>query len=131
VSLRFTTSSSIVADVSRSPTHSHWVPELKSLKGKCDFFFRPSSFLHHLVDISPLSRSRQKSSKLTSFDHAIAIHNPSAAEVKKCGYVMPIVDHKEARVKAIEVFKKCVSFVFLTSLNPLDLEADGLFLCSA
>ncbi|GAA6008527.1 hypothetical protein JCM11491_004509 [Sporobolomyces phaffii] len=47
----------------------HWVPELKSLKGK-------------------------------------SIHAPSAAEIKKCGYVAPIVDHSKARVKAIEAFKK-------------------------
>ncbi|GAA5903276.1 uncharacterized protein JCM6883_002747 [Sporobolomyces salmoneus] len=46
----------------------HWVPELRSLKGK-------------------------------------SIHAPSAAEIKKTGYVQPIVDHSKARVKAIEAFK--------------------------
>ncbi|GAA5979351.1 hypothetical protein JCM11641_005008 [Rhodosporidiobolus odoratus] len=50
----------------------HWVPELKSIKGK-------------------------------------AIHNPSstlsAGELKKLGYLAPIVDHAKARTKAIEVYK--------------------------
>ncbi|GAA6059922.1 hypothetical protein JCM10212_003062 [Sporobolomyces blumeae] len=34
-----------------------------------------------------------------------AIHNPSAADVKKLGYVPPIVDHSVARKRAIEVYK--------------------------
>ncbi|BGO95449.1 DNA photolyase phr1 [Rhodotorula toruloides] len=54
----------------------HWVPELKSVKGK-------------------------------------AIHNPSAAlskaEILKLGYVPPIVDHAEARKKAIEAYKEAAA----------------------
>ncbi|GAA5930904.1 cryptochrome/photolyase family protein [Sporobolomyces koalae] len=34
-----------------------------------------------------------------------SIHAPSAAEAKKCGYPLPIVDHSKARVAAIEAFK--------------------------
>ncbi|BGP35308.1 DNA photolyase phr1 [Rhodotorula toruloides] len=54
----------------------HWVPELKSVKGK-------------------------------------AIHDPSAAlskaEILKLGYVPPIVDHAEARKKAIEAYKEAAA----------------------
>ncbi|GAA5878133.1 hypothetical protein JCM16303_002856 [Sporobolomyces ruberrimus] len=35
-----------------------------------------------------------------------SIHAPSAAEIKKTGYMAPIVDHSKARVTAIEAFKK-------------------------
>ncbi|GAA5985119.1 hypothetical protein JCM5350_000848 [Sporobolomyces pararoseus] len=34
-----------------------------------------------------------------------SIHCPSAAEIKKTGYVSPIVDHSKARVKAIDAYK--------------------------
>ncbi|GAA5850579.1 hypothetical protein JCM3766R1_001196 [Sporobolomyces carnicolor] len=48
-----------------------------------------------------------------------SVHAPSAAEIKKTGYMAPIVDHSKARVKAIEAFKNHVHAGYVaTTHNP-------------
>lgn len=74
----------------------YWVPELKGLKGKGE-----SSL--------PKAHFGARSGWLT-FSLPTAIHEPSTklseAEIKKLGYVMPIVDHKKARARALARYKK-------------------------